>query len=197
MAKRKRQKTPAQIYQIKITLNHSKPPIWRRVLVPADVRLSQLHQIIQGAMGWEDCHLHQFVVGQRPDWTFYGVPAPEYDNFGPPMKNEALTKLNQILQTEKTGFVYEYDFGDGWEHIILLEKIIQPEDGAIYPHCIKGKRACPPEDCGGIWGYENLLNIIADPEHPEHEDIIDWMGGDDFDADYFNLDEINARLRNV
>lgn len=197
MTKRKQQKTPTQIYQLKITLNHSRPPIWRRVQVAANVRLSQLHNIIQAAMDWENYHLHQFIVGKRPDWTFYGVPAPEYDDWGPPMKDESLTKLNQILKSVKDKFVYEYDFGDGWEHIILLEKILQPEDGAIYPRCVKGKRACPPEDCGGIWGYANLLEAMADPEHPEHEDLLDWMGGDDFDPEYFDLDEINARLRRI
>ena len=102
----------------------------------------------------------------------------------------------QPVQVEKDKFTYEYDFGDGWEHIILLEKILPPEDGATYPRCIKGKRACPPEDCGGIWGYAHLLEVIADPEDPEHDEMLEWLGGE-FDSEYFNLDEVNERLRSA
>ncbi len=194
MAKHKRRKTPMQIYQLKIVLNGSKPPIWRRVLVASDIRLSRLHQVIQRVMGWENYHLHQFVVGKRPNFVFYGELTPEYGNFGPPMENEALTKLNQLLKSAKDNFVYEYDFGDGWEHTILLEKILPPEDGGVYPRCIKGKRACPIEDSGGIWGYENLLNIITDPKNPEYEELLDWVGDDDFDPEYFDLDAVNRAL---
>jgi len=195
MTKRKRTAKPSQIYQLKITLNGSRPPIWRRVQVPADIRLSRLHQVIQIAMdGWEDYHLHHFIVGQRPDWVFYGVPNPEYDDWGPPMQNEALIKLNRILKSEKDKFMYEYDFGDGWGHIILLEKILSPEDGVFYPRCIKGKRACPPEDCGGIWGYMQLLEVISDPENPEYDNMLEWLS-DDFDPEYFDLAGINNQLK--
>ncbi len=196
MVKRKREKSPMQIYQLKITLKYSKPPIWRRVQVAADIQLSRLHRVIQVAMGWNDAHLHQFVVGQRPDWEFYGIPDPLYDDdWGPTTKDESSAKLNQILKAEKDKFTYEYDFGDGWEHIILLEKILSPEEGVTYPRCIKGKRACPPEDCGGIWGYDHLLEVLANPEAPEREDMLAWLGGE-LDPEYFDLDEVNTRLQN-
>ncbi len=196
MAKRKRRKSPTQIYQLKITLEHSKPPIWRRVQVAADIRLSRLHDVIQVAMGWYDAHLHQFIVGRYPDETLYGVPHPDYGDWGPTMNDESLTKLNQILMAEKDKFTYEYDFGDGWKHIILLEKILPPEEGVTYPRCIKGKRACPPEDCGGVWGYYHLLDVLADPENPEHEEMLEWLGGE-LDPEYFDLDEVNTRLQNI
>lgn len=194
MAKQKREKQPAQIYQLKITLEHSHPPIWRRVQVPADIRLSRLHRVIQVVMdGWEDYHLHQFIVGQRPDLEFYGMPFP--DDWRP-AKNETLFTLKQILKNEGDKIVYEYDFGDGWKHIILLEKVLPPEEGVFYPRCIAGKRACPPEDCGGIGGYMYLLEALADPENPEYRERLEWLGGE-FDPEYFDLNGINERLRTI
>jgi len=154
------------------------------------MRLDTLHDVLQIVMGWEDYHLHQFLVGER----YIGVPPPpEFDDWGAPMEDEHSIKLNQIAPAEKSSFVYEYDFGDGWGHIILVEKILPPEDGVHYPRCVKGKRACPPEDCGGIWGYADLLNILQDPDHSEYEDMREWVG-EDFDPEYFNLDEINEIL---
>ncbi len=196
MANRKHtKKQPAQIYQLKITLKDSKPPIWRRVQVPADIRLSRLHRVIQEVMdGWEDYHLHHFMVGKHPDLEFYGIPDPE--DWGVPTKNEALFTLNQILENEGEQIIYEYDFGDGWEHVILLEKILPPEEGVFYPRCIKGKRACPPEDCGGIWGYAHLLEVISDPKNPDYNMMLEWLGGS-FDPEYFDLNGINERLQAI
>lgn len=177
------------IYQIKITLQDSKPPIWRRVLVLDSIKLDEFHQLIQIVMGWENYHLHQF----RCHDTLYGMPNDDFDDMGIELKDEAKYKLSQLLVAEKNAMTYEYDFGDGWEHKIVLEKIL-PFDGTVeLPQCIKGKRACPPEDCGGIWGYESLLEIINDKKHPEHEDMLNWLGGD-FDPEYFDLDEINQQL---
>jgi hypothetical protein len=177
------------IYQLKVTLRNSKPPIWRRIEVPGNIGLDKLHHILQATMGWWNSHLHQYIVGQ----TYYGQPDPEY-GYDLEMEDERKVKLNQIAPSEKSRFIYEYDFGDGWEHLIVVEKILPPEKGVRYPRCIKGKRACPPEDVGGMWGYESFLEAIKDPNHPEHEDMLDWWG-DDFDPEAFDLEEINDALQ--
>jgi hypothetical protein len=177
------------IYQIKVTLCESKPPIWRRILVPSEITLAKLHRILQAVMGWYDAHLHQFIVGG----VYYGVPDP--DDFIE-IKSERRVRLNQIVAGEIFKFIYEYDFGDSWEHELLVEKIVPPEKGVRYPVCIKGKRACPPEDVGGVWGYAEFLEAIRDPEHAEHEDYVEWIGGE-FDPEAFDLDEINAALSHL
>jgi hypothetical protein len=133
-------------------------------------------------MGWKNCHLHQFIKGRE----IYSEPSDDifYDYTA-----YRKVKLKEVLKKPKDKIVYEYDFGDGWEHSVILEKII--EDKIVkHPICTGGKRNCPPEDCGGIPGYENLLEAISDPNHEEHEELIDWLG-DDFDPDYFNVDEVN------
>jgi len=175
------------VYQIKVTLGGSKPPIWRRVLVRSDTSLGQLHGILQAVMGWADYHLHQFIVGQ----TYYGVP---HEDYGSEMRDESRVRLKQIVPSEKFKFRYEYDFGDSWLHHLLVEKILPPEAGQYYPVCIKGKRACPPEDVGGIWGYDSFLEAVRNPDHPEHEDMLEWIGGE-FDPEAFDLDEVNEALR--
>jgi hypothetical protein len=185
--RRRTMPSKAQIYQIKVALKDSKPPIWRRILVPGDVTLEKLHYILQVAMGWTNSHLHQFIVGQ----TFYGQPHPDY---GFEMRDERRVRLNQIVTGEGAKFAYEYDFGDSWEHILLLEKVLEPESGQQYPVCVKGERACPPEDVGGVWSYEGFLEAIGDPDHPEHEDYMEWIGGE-FDAEEFDLDAVNSALR--
>jgi hypothetical protein len=179
--------TDVPIYQIKVTLKDSKPPIWRRILVRSDITLAALHRILQAVMGWWDYHLHQFIVGQ----TYFGQPHPDY---GFEMRDERRVRLNQIAPSEGSRFVYEYDFGDSWEHILLLEKVLEPEPGQQYPVCVKGKRACPPEDVGGVWGYEGFLEAIGDPDHPEHEEYLEWIGGE-FDPEEFDLDAVNEALR--
>ena len=180
-------KSESPIYQIKITLNESKPPIWRRLLVPGDITLYRLHRIIQDAMGWWDSHLHQFIVNE----VYYGEPS---DDDWYEVKSERRAKLNQIAPSEKDKFTYEYDFGDDWLHTVLVEKILPPDPSQKLPVCIKGKRACPPEDVGGVWGYEGFLEAIKDPKHEEHESYLEWVGGD-FDPEKFDLDAINARLK--
>ncbi len=180
--------TDRTIYQLKITLKEIRPPIWRRVQVPSSTTLSQLHLIIQAAMGWWNCHLHQFSI-QGID---YGEPQPEY---GLDMRDEKRVKLNQVVQREKAKFLYLYDFGDSWEHSILVEKVLPREPEVSYPLCVKGKRACPPEDCGGPWGYAEFLEAIQNPEHPEHESFVEWIGGE-FNSEACDLDEINQRLAN-
>jgi Plasmid pRiA4b ORF-3-like protein len=180
---------PGRVYQLKITLKDGKPPIWRRVEVADDITLARLHHIVQVAMGWTDSHLHMFSLGR----TSYGVPDPDYNE---DVRDERRYKLNQLLTAPKQKLSYEYDFGDSWTHELLLEQVREPEPGATYPRCITGKRACPPEDCGGVWGYAEFLEAIADPEHPEHDELLEWVGGE-FDPAAFDVDEVNAGLRGL
>ncbi len=179
------------IYQIKVTLEGSKPPIWRRLLVRSDITLGDLHTIIQAAMGWWDYHLHQFTVGG----TYFGVPDPDYDSYME-MQDEEEVTLGQVAPREGFKFHYEYDFGDGWIHQVLVEKVLPPEPSQSYPVCIKGQRACPPEDVGGMWGYYDFLEALQDPEHEEHESYLEWIGGD-FDPEAFDLDEVNETLSDL
>jgi hypothetical protein len=174
-------------YQLKISLKGAKPPIWRRLLIADSVSLPQLHQAIQIAMGWTDSHLHQFVVGRER----YGVPDQDFDDMD--TVDERRVKLAQIMTGEKDSILYEYDFGDGWEHKITLEKILPFDPKAVLPRCVTGKGACPPEDVGGIWGYAEFLKAIGDPSHPEHESYVEWVGGE-FDPQLFDIDEKNALL---
>ncbi len=184
MAKRAVKITPiTEIYQLKVTLRGSKPPIWRRIQVASHITLGKLHDIIQTVMGWEGGHLHAFELwGEQ-----YSTPGMDLD-----MLNEDLVRLNQVGGV-KTKFSYEYDFGDGWEHQIVVEKVLPPVEGQQYPICVKGKRACPPEDCGGIWGYEEMVQIMADPNHPEYEERLEWLG-EEFDPEAFDLDAVNQLL---
>jgi hypothetical protein len=177
------------IYQIKVTLEESKPPIWRRLLVRSDITLADLHRTIQAAFGWWDYHLHQFIIAE----IYFGTPDPDYDD-DLEMHDERKIRLHQITRREGFKFRYEYDFGDGWLHKVLVEKILPPEPGQHYPVCIKGRRACPPEDVGGMWGYYGFLEAIADPNHEEHEEYLEWVGGE-FDPEAFDLEEVNEALR--
>ena len=180
--------TDAPIYQIKVTLEDSKPPIWRRLLVGSDTTLGDLHHVIQAAFGWWDYHLHQFIV----DETYFGVPDPDYEDYVE-MNDEQGVTLRQVAPREGSKFRYEYDFGDSWLHQVLLEKILPPEPGQVYPVCIKGRRARPPEDVGGMWGYYHFLEAIGDPDHEEHDEYLEWVGGE-FDPEAFDLEEVNQAL---
>jgi hypothetical protein len=177
------------ILQIKVTLEGSKPPIWRRLLVRSDSTLADLHRIIQAAFGWWDYHLHQFIIGG----IYFGVPHPDYPD-DLPMHDERKMRLHQITEREGFKFRYEYDFGDSWLHQVPVGKILPPQPGQVYPVCIKGRRACPPEDVGGIWGYYGFLEAIGDPDHEEHDEYLEWVGGE-FDPEAFDLEEVNQALR--
>jgi pRiA4b ORF-3-like protein len=177
------------VYQIKVTLKGSRPPIWRRMQVISDTTLAQLHRLLQCVMGWEDAHLYQFVVsGIR-----YGDPRllGELD-----AEDARTVPLATLGLREKVKFFYEYDFGDSWEHELLVEKILPRDEGKRYPVCLTGKGACPPEDCGGIWGYASFLEAIRDPEHPEHDEMLEWVGGE-FDPDILDLDDVNRELQRL
>lgn len=174
------------IYQLKITLRGIRPPVWRRVEVPGEFTLRRLHDVIQAAMGWFDCHLHQFTIGE----VSYGEPDPDGWN---EFRDDRKSRLRQVVRREQARFLYEYDFGDSWEHEILVEKIAAPEAGARYPRCIAGRRSAPPEDSGGAWGYAELLVVLADPKHPEHEEMKEWAG-ERFDPERFELEAVNRVL---
>jgi Plasmid pRiA4b ORF-3-like protein len=181
----------AEIYQLKITLKYVRPAIWRRIQVRRDVTLPELHLLLQITMGWYGYHLHQFRAGK----TYYGDPSiDEFSELN--LKDDRKAQLGRVLTKPKQKVIYEYDFGDGWEHEILLEKVLPPDPGIQYPRCLGGARACPPEDCGGVHGYVNFLAAIRDPDHEEHDEYIEWIGGE-FDPELFELDEIDSGLRNI
>ncbi len=176
------------IYQLKITLKEVKPPVWRRIQVPARTKLPDLHLMIQAAMGWYNGHLHCFTIGGKA----YGELNPDWDD--PDMEDEMRVRLDQVAPGKGDRFTYLYDFGDGWEHVIRVEAVLPPKPGTQYPRCLDGGRKCPPEDCGGPWGYEEFLVAIRDPKHEEHENMREWIGGS-FDPERFDVDEINANLK--
>lgn len=186
MAKRKTRTGPS-IYQLKITLAEIRPPVWRRIQVPGNTKLPDLHLMIQAAMGWYNCHLHKFTIGG----VEYSDPDPDWDDLD--YEDETRARLDQAVSRAGISFSYLYDFGDGWEHDILVEEILEPSKGVEYPICLAGERACPPEDVGGVWGYHDFLEAIADPKHEEHESYLEWGGGE-FDLAAFDVEETNAVL---
>ena len=185
-AKSPRAKQPVPIYLLRIELEHLEPTVWRQVLVPASIKLPQLHGTILRAMGWEGGHLHEFVIGH----THYGEPDPDNPYEDPPLTNEARVTLEQALGGLKT-LRYVYDFGDDWEHKVKVEKILPPAPGMHLPHCVAGANACPPEDVGGVPGYFEFLEAIRDPKHSEHESMTKWIGRS-FDPTEFDIDAVNA-----
>jgi len=217
LARTETTKTAPPVYELRITLRGTKPPIWRRVAVPSDITLAELHDIIQIVMGWDDCHLHQFVVKcperkpssmqlrelllkgmvgemaelMRDERVFVDLSNEDLDMEG---EDEREVRLRELCRKVKSKLLYEYDFGDGWEHTIEVQKIHPPEQGVRYPVCLAGKRACPPEDCGGAWGYYDMLEALADPKHERHEEIAEWMGTG-FDPEAFDVEGINESLR--
>jgi len=174
------------IYRLKITLRGIRPPIWRRVEVMPDLSLLELHHVIQGAMGWTDSHLHQFIH----HGTYYSAPDTEFDT---PTVSERRTKIADLLERPKDRFIYEYDFGDGWEHDVVLEAMEEAQPGVRYARVTGGKRACPPEDVGGCSGYAEFVAVIADPHHEEHQSMLTWVGGR-FDPERFDLLIANDRV---
>jgi hypothetical protein len=172
-----------EVYQFKITLLETSPPIWRRIHV-SDCTLDKLHESIQTAMGWTNSHLHHF----RIDGTYYGDPMlVGEDSMDLVYRDSTNTCLSEILlrRDERFDFEYEYDFGDSWQHEVLFEGRLTGEPGKRYPLCLEGARACPPEDVGGVWGYADFMEAIADPENEEHEEYLEWAGGK-FDPESFS-----------
>ena len=180
------------IYQIQISLIGSKPKIWRRVLVQSDMLLSDFHKVIQSSMGWTNSHLHLFDKNE----TCYSenIPGdPSWEEMG--YVDYQGMKVSDLLVNEEERILYEYDFGEGWKHDIILEKILSGEENELEkPICLAGKLNCPPEDCGGIRGYSNLLEILKNPADEEYESYIEWLGGK-FDPEHFSLNKVNKLLK--
>jgi hypothetical protein len=187
MAKKK----PETIYQIRISLDHIRPPIWRRVLVPGKYTLGDLHLVIQVAMGWQFSHLHEFVIN---DQSFTSPDEMEFSEFEN-LEDESSYRLMDVVE-EGSRFHYEYDFGDSWEHTLFVEKVFPAEKEPVVPVCIKGKRACPPEDVGGFPGYQHFLEAMANPDDPDHDEYLEWFGGS-FDPEAFDLKDINQGLASL
>ncbi len=168
-----------KVYQIKVTLKDIKPPVWRCIQVPETYTFWDLHVAIQDAMGWSDCHLHEFEMLNPSSGLKVNIGIPDGD-FGEEIFSGWKQKIADYFSMENRSADYTYDFGDNWEHAVELEKILPRESNVNYPRCISGKRACPPEDCGGIWGYEEIC-------HGESEFQEEY---EDYDPEHFNVKEI-------
>jgi hypothetical protein len=164
-----------------------KPPVWRRIVVRSDTTLAELAAILEPAMGWLGGHLHVFDV----DGIWYGMPDPDAPS---DELDENGYRLGDVLTTIGARMRWDYDFGDGWEHDVVVEGIGPPDTSIEYPVCLAGRRACPPENCGGPLGYADLLAALADPGHAEHEDFKEWAPPD-FDPDFFDIEEANLAMR--
>jgi hypothetical protein len=182
MAKTTRQAD--SIVSLKVALRGIRPPVWRRLLVPGRMTLGGLHHVIQAAMGWDDAHLHAFDIAGRE----YSNP---HDVDG--AADEERLTVNGVLRSGVARFTYTYDFGDDWEHAIMIEGKQPPVEGRRYPACVAGRRNCPPEDCGGGWGYQALLAILADPAHPQHQEWAEMIG-EGFDPEAFSVAAADARV---
>jgi len=177
------------IYDLDIRLIDIEPPIWRRFTVSDQITLASLHHVLQVIMGWEHSHLHQYIVGQ----VHYGEPDPEFDDEIDHTKDDRRFKLRDIAHDKGDNFVYEYDFGDSWHHRVTVEKTWPRTDNSLAPRCWDGKRACPPEDCGGVSGYQNLLEALRDRHHPEHRELRLWAGPH-YDPELFSVQAVNSAL---
>jgi hypothetical protein len=179
------------VHQMKITLKDISPPIWRRIEVPSDITLGELSGVLEAAMGWYGGHLHGFDA----NGTRYGVPDPDWPSDD---LDENKYRLGAVLPKVGSKMRFDYDFGDGWEHAVLVEAINPVEADTLYPRCVKGKRACPPEDCGGSWGYMDILATLNDPDYkPEavdRDEMMEWLPLD-FDPEHFDITETDVDMR--
>lgn len=184
--------TGPKIYEFMVSLNEIQPKIWRRIQVPDTYNFYELHLVIAAVMGWADCdHLHQFDVKNPTTGANISIGTPSSDYGFEGVISEDSAKIAEYFVAVNHKAFYEYDFVDGWKHEIVLERIMAPESDVFYPFFVAGERACPPEDCGGVWSYAELLKILADPKHVKYEEKMEWLyenGHDDFDPDDFYCD---------
>jgi hypothetical protein len=176
------------IFQLTITLNDVSPPVWRRLLVPGSIKLAKLHDIFQSTMGWTNSHLHSFSIGKLS----YGMHADDYPE--DEIDEKTVTVLRALADVKE--FTYEYDFGDSWDHTVVVEAMTTAPMGLKFAVCLDGAGACPPEGCGGSWGYAHLLEALADTAHPEHEELSEWVEGP-VDPASFDLGRVNAELQRL
>ena len=180
----KQPEIPVEVYVVKVTLLGTSPPVWRRILVPRDITLHHLHRTLQTVMGWTNSHLHQFVLQTQR----FSDPR---SRVGSKVANENGTRLGELIRAVGARLLYEYDFGDGWQHELLLEEVLLGDE-TFQQTCVAGKRCCPPEDCGGPQGFAELLEVLQDANHPSHDEACEWLG--DFVPESFSADEVNRRL---
>ena len=178
-----------KIFELEIALAEVAPPVRRRVQVPGEVDLSVLHEVVQSVMGWTNSHLHEFEIAGRR----YGIPDPDWPSQD--VVDEAKSKLFRLVKPGDR-FGYVYDFGDNWAHEITVEKVVAAQSGVRYPRCLEGQGACPPEDVGGVWGYEEFQAVMADPSHPDHAERLEWAGGP-FDPHRFEPAEADRALERL
>lgn len=192
-------RTIPKIVQLKISLMDFKPAIWRRLAVPANYSFFDLHVAIQDAFGWYDQHLHHFFTDspykRNSQYKEIALPTPEMED-AEEVADERKLKISEYLNKPGDTVFYEYDFGDSWMHEVEVEKIINQVSKTKYPQILAGANACPPEDCGGIGGYQHLLEVLANPKDKEHEDMLDWLGLDDpteLKPDQFDIKSVRFR----
>ncbi len=189
-----------RILRFKVELLGIKPPIWRRIEIPASYMFWDLHVAIQDAMGWWDQHLHMFRIAgpDESEVVLIGIPDESPVEGDPEILPGSEVRVMEYLFEPGGRGMYEYDFGDGWEHEILLEDILPRKKSEKYPRCLSGARACPPEDCGGVTGYKELIKIIDDRSHEEYDEMMQWLGGsydpDAFDANAVQFDSPKKRF---
>jgi hypothetical protein len=177
--------------QLRVELKRIEPHVWRRVIVPETVTLAKLHAIVQAAIGWSDSHLHEFEIAGK----HYGIPDEEWD-IGEPRLDERRVRLKSFVEARVRRFTYTYDFGDHWEHLIVLEDLVASRQSGQRIVCTAGENACPPEDVGGEPGYPEFLAAIADSKHEQHAQMIKWIGYP-FDPHAFDLNSVNQRLATI
>lgn len=178
------------VLQLKVTLKYSKPPIWRRIQIADDSTFLDLHAAIQDAFGWEDRHLHHFIFDRDKTKEPIFIAPYSAEDFIEKL-TEKIEYVKDWLNLDSLRCTYEYDFGDSWDHTVLFEKVLPADPNVTYPRCVAGKRACPPEDCGGVPGYEQKLDTLKHPRSEYYAEAKQWMG--DFDPEHFDLNEIDFK----
>jgi len=187
-----RRKTIKHVYQLHLQLLYLEPRVWRRLWVPDNLTLADLDQVIQATMGWTDSHLHEFEI----DGQHYGMSLDEYP-IDKPAKLDKDHRLSDVLGKNVKTFIYTYDFGDDWRHLVTVEQILKPDPELnTWPQCLEGQNACPPEDVGGVPGYMDFLEAVLDPTHEQHKAMRKWFGGP-FDPKSFDVNAVNIALRDA